>query len=175
MFRSTIGFHEINFLPVLFPFFPTRSIKVKKRRAKKDRQERRIFRFYRTCQAGGLQSRYLLISGGPGVRRAWARDSIPHVEAVDGLHGDSAQERHRGETSVQVRDAFHCRWRRGHLLHKLPRGGPVWSGRLHQGVYSFTRRSARRHWREASAHALLQVSHQFQQKELRVSQNALLT
>lgn len=109
----------------------------------------------------------LSISGGSGVRRARAGDSISHVEAVDGLYGDAAQKRHRGETSVKVRDAFHRRRRRGHLLHKLSRGGPVRSGRLHQGIHGLTRRSARRHRREASAHALLQISHQLQQEKLR--------
>jgi len=48
-----------------------------------------------------------LISGSSGVRRARAGDSIPHVEAVDGLHGDFAQEWHRGNALVEVRDAFH--------------------------------------------------------------------
>lgn len=105
--------------------------------------------------------------GGSGVRRARTRDSISHVEAVDGLYGDPAQERHRGETSVKVRDAFHRRRWRGHLLHKFPRGGPIRSGRLHQGIHGLARRSTWRHWREASAHALLQISHQLQQEELR--------
>lgn len=109
----------------------------------------------------------LSILGGTGVRRARAGDSISHVEAVDGLYGDPAQERDRGETSVKVCDAFHRRRRRGHLLHKLPRGGPVRPGRLHQGIHGLSRRSTWRHRREASAHALLQVSHQLQQEELR--------
>jgi len=109
----------------------------------------------------------LSILGGSGVRRARAGDSISHVEAVDGFYGDPAQERHRGETSVKVRDAFHRRRRRGHLLHKLPRGGPIRPGRLHQGIHGLSRRSTWRHRREASAHALLQISHQLQQEKLR--------
>lgn len=105
-------------------------------------------------------------SGGSGVRRARAGDTIPHVETVDRFHGDPAQERHRGETPVEIRDALHRRRRCGHFLHKFPRRGPIRPGRVHQGIHSCGGRPARRRRGKASAYALLQISHQFQQEEL---------
>ena len=148
----------------------------KKEKSRKIGQEKGIFyqsRFYQNL-SGSSQSHNLLILGSSGVRRAWAGDSIPHVEAVDGLHGDPAQERDWREAPIQVRDAFYRRRRRSHILYKFPRRGSIRSRRLHQRIHSLTHRSARRHWRKASTHALLQVSHQFQQEELRVTSSVFV-
>lgn len=162
------GKSSVTFFFFFYSFGKSRVERKKKKKFKSRKNaKKRILRSYRVCQVR-LRTVYdLLISGSSSVRRARAWDSISHVEAVDGLYGDPAQERHRGKTSVKVRDAFHRRRRRGHLLHKLPRGGPIRSGRLHQGIHGLACRSAWRHRREASPHALLQISHQLQQEELR--------